>query len=103
VAVAVAMSGTASRPAVTPGAPTARTVLLNAALAADRQPATAEVLARGLTYSLVPEGQGRRVSDRQHEPGGVLGANIIYPSLPAGTIASTTTVRTAGWTDKAPG
>lgn len=41
VAVAVAMSGTSPRPAVTPGAPTARTVLLNAALAADRQPATA--------------------------------------------------------------
>jgi hypothetical protein len=32
----------------------------------------------------------------------VLGTNIIYPSLPAGTIASTTTVRTAGWTEKSP-
>ncbi|HEY0540429.1 MAG TPA: sigma factor [Actinoallomurus sp.] len=32
----------------------------------------------------------------------VLGANIIYPTLPAGTIASTTTVRTAGWTEKSP-
>jgi hypothetical protein len=40
VAVAVAMSGTSPRPAVTPGGPTARTVLLDAALAADRQPAT---------------------------------------------------------------
>jgi hypothetical protein len=32
----------------------------------------------------------------------VLGANIIYPDLPAGSIASTTTVRTAGWTEKSP-
>jgi hypothetical protein len=32
----------------------------------------------------------------------VLGPNMIYPDLPAGTIAVTTTVRTAGWTEKSP-
>lgn len=32
----------------------------------------------------------------------VLGRNIIYPALAAGTIASSTTVRTAGWTDASP-
>lgn len=32
----------------------------------------------------------------------VTGSNIIYPDLPAGTVASTTTVRTAGWTAKTP-
>jgi hypothetical protein len=40
VAVAVAMSGQTPRPVVTPGAESARTVLLGAALAADRQPVT---------------------------------------------------------------
>ena len=33
----------------------------------------------------------------------VLGPNANFPDLPTGSVASTTTVRTAGWTDKAPG
>ncbi len=33
----------------------------------------------------------------------VRGPNIIFPDLPVGTIAATTTVRTAGWTEKSPG
>jgi hypothetical protein len=41
---------------------------------------------------------GRALADEEV----VTGPNIIYPYLPAGAIASSTTVRTAGWAAKAP-
>jgi hypothetical protein len=47
---------------------------------------------------VIDPADGRALADEEV----VVGPNIIYPNLLAGAIASTTTVRSAGWTDKAP-
>jgi hypothetical protein len=47
---------------------------------------------------VIDPADGRALADEEV----VLGKNIIYPDLPAGSIASTTTVTTAGWTERSP-